>query len=86
MSLVPTIICIDNQVPLGSNETVLVNSRFDKWLWEKDVMKVSHYLSENGFFTSDEYRKNCDNKGQTHSFQELVPSIRMREQNVQSKL
>ena len=40
-------------------------------------MEVSHYHGENGVFTGDEYRKNCDNKGQAQSIQELVPSIIM---------
>ena len=46
--------------------------RFKKWLWEQCVMKVSHYHGKNCIFTADGYRKDCDDKGQTHSFSVVV--------------
>ena len=79
-------IWIENQISLGSNETVMIKSRFKQCTWEKSVMEVYHYHGENGIFTVDEYCKDCDDKKKTQNFQEALTSIIMRKQNVQSKL
>ena len=59
---------MEDQVSIGSNETVMVKSRFKKCIWEKYVVEVSHYHDGNVIFTEDEYRKDCDDKGKTQSF------------------
>ena len=62
------LIWVENQVSLGSNETVLGKSRFEEWLWEQASAEISHYHSDNGVFLDNEYRNHCENKGQTQIF------------------
>ena len=62
------LICVENQVPLGANETVLGKLIFEEWLWEQASAEISHYHSDNGVFVADKYRADCENKGQTQSF------------------
>ena len=38
----PSLIWVENQVSLGSNDTVMGKSRFDQWLWDQTAAKVSH--------------------------------------------
>ena len=61
-------IWIENQVLLGINETMVGKSQFEWWLWGQAVAEVSHYNGNNGIFTVDEYRKDCDDKGQSQIF------------------
>ena len=53
---------------MGANETVLGKQRFEQWLWDQAAAEVSHYHGDNGIFTADEYKRDCDRKGQTQSF------------------
>ena len=62
------LIWVENQVSLGVNETVLGKLIFEEWIWEQAIAKTCHYHSDNGVFVADEYRADCENKGQTHSF------------------
>ncbi len=57
-----------NQISLGANETVMVNLRFDKWLWEQAAAEVSHYHGDNGIITAEEYHRDFEQKGQSQSF------------------
>ena len=43
-------------------------SPFEQWQWNQDVAEFSHYHSNNGIFTTAEYRHNCKKKGQTQFF------------------
>ena len=61
-------IWVDNQVSLGSNETIFGKSQFEQCLWEQAVAEFSHYHSDNGIFVKDAYRKDCECKVQTQSF------------------
>jgi len=38
------------------------------WLWDQCVSKVKHYHGDNSIFSAEEYRRNCDEKGQSQSF------------------
>ena len=51
-----SLIWVENQVSLGSNETMMVKSPFDKWLWDQSADIFSHCHSDNGIFTDTEYR------------------------------
>ena len=62
------LIWVENQVSLGSNETVMGKIRFEQWLWDQAAAKVSHYHGDNGIFTAAEYCDDCREKGQTQSF------------------
>ena len=42
------LIWVENQVSLGANETVMVKSRFEEWLWEQASSNIYHYHSDNG--------------------------------------
>ena len=61
-------IWVENQICLGANETVMGKQHFEQWLWDQAAAEVSHYHGDNGIFTAEEYKKVCDNKGQTQSF------------------
>ena len=54
-----SLVWFENQVSLGSNETVMGKSRFDQWLWYQDASEVSHYHGNNGIFTTAEYKHDC---------------------------
>ena len=57
------LISVENQVSIGANETVLVKSRFEEWMWEQASAEIYHYHSDNGVFVTNEYRKDCKGKG-----------------------
>ena len=62
------LIWVENQVSLGANETVMGKARFEQWLWDQCVSEVKHYHGDNGIFSAEEYRRDCDEKGQSQSF------------------
>jgi len=62
------IIWVKNQVSLGARETILSKVKFEEWLWEQAAAEIRHLHSDNGIFTSDVFRNDCDNKGQSQSF------------------
>ena len=62
------LIWVENQVSLGANETVMGKTRFEQWLWDQCVSEVKHYHGDNGIFSAEEYRRDCDEKGQSQSF------------------
>ncbi len=41
---------------------------FEQWLWDQCVSKVKHYHCDNCIFSAKEYRRDCDEKGQSQSF------------------
>jgi transposase InsO family protein len=43
-------------------------ARFEQWLWDQCVSEVKHYHGDNGIFSAEEYRHDCDEKGQSQSF------------------
>jgi transposase InsO family protein len=62
------LIWVENQVSLGANETVMGKARFEQWLWDQCVSEVKHYHGDNGIFSAEEYRRDCNEKGQSQSF------------------
>jgi hypothetical protein len=62
------LIWVENQVSLGANETVMGKACFEQWLWDMAYAKVKHYPGNNGFFSAEEYRQECMDKGQSQSF------------------
>ena len=52
----------------GAIETVMGKARFEQWLWDQCVSEVKHYHGDNGIFSAEEYRRDCDEKGQSQSF------------------
>ena len=58
-------IWVENQVSLGANEMVMGKARFEQWLWDQCVSEVKHYHGDNGIFSAEEYRRDCDEKGQS---------------------
>ncbi len=52
----------------GAIKTVMGKARLDQWLWDQCVSKVKHYHGNNGIFSAEEYRPDCDEKGQSQSF------------------
>ena len=61
-------IWVENQVSLGSSETILGKENFEQWLWEKVCVEISHMNSDNSFFASGQLRLDCDNKNQEQYF------------------
>ncbi len=62
------LIWVKNQVSLGANKTVMGKAHFKQWLKDQCVSEVKHYHGDNGIFSAEEYRCNCDKKGQSQSF------------------
>jgi transposase InsO family protein len=52
----------------GAIETVMGKARFEQWLWDQCVSEVKHYHGDNGIFSAEEYRRDCEEKGQSQSF------------------
>ncbi|KAL7465925.1 hypothetical protein ACHAXS_006230 [Conticribra weissflogii] len=59
---------IENQVSLGVFETIGAKQKFEQWLWELACVEVSHYRSDNGVFTGEEFRHECEQHHQKQSF------------------
>jgi len=62
------LICVENQVSLGANETVMGKARFEQWVWDMAYAKVKHYHGKNGIFSAEEYCQECMDKEQSQSF------------------
>jgi len=62
------LIYVNNQVSLGASETIVGKTRFEEWLWNEAFAEVKHYHSDNGIFHAEEYRRDCERKGQGQSF------------------
>jgi transposase InsO family protein len=43
-------------------------ARFEQWLWDQCVSEVIHYHGDNGIISAEEYRHDCEEKGQSQSF------------------
>jgi len=52
----------------GAIKTVMGKARFEQWLWDQWVSKVKYYHGDNGIFSAKEYRRDCEEKGQSQSF------------------
>ena len=62
------IIWVKCQVSLGVCKTIMSKIRFEEWLWETAAAEISHLHSDNGIFTADMFRADCNMKNQTQSF------------------
>ena len=62
------LIWVENQVSLGASETLMGKERFEQWLYDIAYTTVKHFHGDNGIFSSEQYRQDCDGKGQTQSF------------------
>ena len=62
------LIWVENQISLSANKTVMGKSQFEQWLWEQAAAEASHYHGYNGIFTTEEYHRDCEQKGQSQSF------------------
>ncbi len=52
----------------GAIKTVMGKTRFEQCLLDQCVSEVKHYHGDNGIFSAEEYRHDCDEKGQSQSF------------------
>jgi hypothetical protein len=59
---------IMTQHQAGAIEMVMGKVHFEQWLWDQCVFEVKHYHGDNGIFSAEEYRRDCDEKGQSQSF------------------
>ncbi len=62
------LIWVENQVSLGSSETIMGKERFEQWLYNTACVEVKHFHCDNGIFSSEEYRLECSEKKQSQSF------------------
>ncbi len=62
------LIWVENQVSLGTSETIMGKERFEQWLYDIACVEVKHYHGDNGIFSSEAYRKMCSEKMQAQSF------------------
>ena len=62
------LIWVENQVSLGANETVMGKARFEQWLYDQCICEVKHYHGDNGIFSAEEFRRDCEEKRQSQSF------------------
>jgi hypothetical protein len=52
----------------GAIEMVMCKACFEQRLWDQCVSEVKHYHGDNGIFSAEEYRPDCEEKGQSQSF------------------
>ena len=62
------LIWVENQVSLGTSETIMGKQRFEQWLYDIACAEVKHYHGDNGIFKEEEYRQDCNEKMQSQSF------------------
>jgi hypothetical protein len=43
-------------------------TRFEQWLFDQCVCEVKHYHGDNGIFSAEEFRHDCEEKRQSQSF------------------
>ena len=77
------IIFVENQILLGSGETIMGKQRFGEWIWEKAYVEVYHYHDDNGIITEYIFHKDRDKRIQYQSFLVLENRIRMIMQSMQ---
>jgi len=52
----------------GAIETVMLTAGLCQWSWDQFVSEVKHYHGDNGIFSAEEYRRDCEEKEQSQSF------------------
>ena len=52
-------IWVENQVSLGSSETITGKERFEQWLYDIACVEVKHFHGDNGIFSLEEYFLEC---------------------------
>ncbi len=62
------LIWVENQVSLGANKMVMGKARFKQWLYDQCVCEVKHYHGDNGIFSMEEFRRDCEDKRQSQLF------------------
>ncbi len=62
------LIWVKNQVSQGANKTVMGKTCFEQWLFDQCVCEVKHYHGDNGIFSAEEFRHDCEEKRQSQSF------------------
>jgi hypothetical protein len=62
------IIWVENQVSLGAGETLMAKEVFENWLREQAWVEIKHIHSDNGVFTAEEFREDCEQKHQKQTF------------------
>ena len=50
------VICIENQVTLGADETIVGKLKFDEWHWNHAEVEIKHFRGDNGIFTADFFK------------------------------
>jgi hypothetical protein len=58
----------DLKVSLGAKKTVMGKAYFKQWLYDQCVCEVKHYHGDNGIFSGEEFRHDCEEKQQNQSF------------------
>jgi hypothetical protein len=58
----------ENQVSLSANKMVMGKTRFKQWLYDQCVCEVKHYHGDNGIFSAEEFRRDCEDKQQSQLF------------------
>ena len=59
---------VSPQVSLGAEDTVSSKQMFEDWLYDLTATEVKHYHSDNGVYTSAEFRADCKEHKQTQTF------------------
>ena len=62
------LIRVENQVSLGSSETIMGKEWFEQWLYDIACVEVKHFHGNNGIFSLEDYRLECSGKKQSQSF------------------
>ena len=75
------IIHVENQVSMGTGETIASKLRFEQWLYDLAMVEVLQYCSDKGVFTAEEFREACAEEDQTQSF----PGVGAQHQNAREE-
>ncbi len=65
------LIWVKNHVSLSANKKVMGKARFEQWLYDQCVCEVKHYHGDNGIFSVEEFRRDCEEKQQSQSFSDV---------------
>ena len=62
------LIWVENQVSLGSSDTIMGKEWFKQWLYDIACVEVKHFHGNSGIFSSEEYSLEFSKKKQLQSF------------------
>ena len=59
---------VEMQVLMGANETLIVEHKYEQWVYDLGTVCVKRYHSDNGVYDSNAFCKDCAGQNQKQTF------------------